>query len=152
MSVVSRSAAPDARPDSVIRLGLLAYGLDRPASGIGRYTIELAQALARFQDELAIMLLTPFSASPSGLERLYPSIRLRGRLLPSLMSAGPPQIAALARRGGLRVVHDPFGISPFLVPRRIAPFARVVTIHDMVPFVHPETHASGATQFPSRTF
>ncbi|CCF83155.1 Glycosyltransferase [Nitrolancea hollandica Lb] len=141
MSVVSQSEALEGRPDSVTRLGLLAYGLDRPASGIGRFTIELAQALARFPDELAIMLLTPFSGSPAGLDRLYPSVRLRGRLLPSLMSAGPPQIAAIARRAGLRVVHDPFGVSPFLVPHRIAPFARVVTIHDMVPFIYPETHA-----------
>lgn len=141
MSTVDQLEAPEARPGSVTRLGLLAYGLDRPASGIGRYTIELVRALARFQDELAITLLTPFSGSPAGLDRLYPSIRLRGRLLPSLMSAGPPQIAAIARREGLAVVHDPFGVSPFPVPYRLGPFARVVTIHDMIPFVHPETHA-----------
>ncbi|HEU4792744.1 MAG TPA: hypothetical protein VFS96_03715, partial [Nitrolancea sp.] len=103
-------------PGTATRLGLLAYGLDRPASGIGRYTIELAQALARFQEEMTITLLTPFSGSPAGLDRLYPSVRLRGRLLPSLMAAGPPQIATVARRGRLRVVHDPFGVSPFPIP------------------------------------
>lgn len=141
MRAVGQLEAPEARAGSVTRLGLLAYGLDRPASGIGRYTIELARALARFQDALALSLLTPFSGSPSGLDRLYPSIRLKGRLLPALMTAGPLQIAAIARRERLRVVHDPFGVSPFPLPYRIAHFARIVTIHDMIPFVYPETHA-----------
>lgn len=122
------------------RLGFLTYGLDRPGGGIARYSVELARALTTFQDELAVTLLTPFSGSPAGLDELYPSVELWGRLLPALMAAGPPQIAALARRHRLRVVHDPFGISPFLIPRRVAPFARVVTIHDMVSFVYPDTH------------
>jgi glycosyltransferase involved in cell wall biosynthesis len=47
----------------------------------------------------------------------------------------------VARRDQLDVVHDPFGVSPFFVPRRLAPFGRVLTLHDMVPFVYPETHA-----------
>jgi glycosyltransferase involved in cell wall biosynthesis len=46
----------------------------------------------------------------------------------------------VARRFALDIVHDPTGATPFLVPRRLARFARVTTIHDMVPFVHPETH------------
>jgi glycosyltransferase involved in cell wall biosynthesis len=66
---------------------------------------------------------------------------MRGRLLPSYMALAPLQIAALARRQRLRVIHDPFGISPFLVPRAVAPFARIVTIHDMIPFIYPDTHA-----------
>jgi glycosyltransferase involved in cell wall biosynthesis len=141
VSALRQAEVPETLRESALRLGLLAHGRDRPASGTGRYTIELADALARFQDELVITLLTPFSGSPAGLDWLYPSVRFRGRLLPTLMAAGPPQIATIARSERLGVVHDPFGGSPFPIPRRLASFACLVTIHDMIPFVYPGTHA-----------
>jgi len=56
------------------------------------------------------------------------------------MAFGPLEIAAAARKHRLDVVHDPMGISPFLMPHRVGAFARLVTVHDAVPFVHPETH------------
>ena len=37
--------------------------------------------------------------------------------------------ALLSPQVYLDVIHDPTGVSPFLLPRRVAPFARVVTIH-----------------------
>lgn len=129
------------RASKQVKLGLLAYGLDRPLTGIGRYAVELVSALAGLIDDVDITLLKPFPGSVIALERQLRTVRFYGRLLPSLMTVGPPQIAAVAARYKLNVVHDPFGVSPFLVPRSVARFGRVVTIHDMVPFVFPETHA-----------
>lgn len=124
-----------------MNVGFLTYGLDRPLTGIGRYATELAKAFVAFRDEFAITLLNPFSGSPAGLDEFYPSARLHGRLLPNLMLTGPLQIAMKARRHRLGVIHDPMGISPFLTPRWPSAFKRVVTIHDVVPYVYPETHA-----------
>jgi glycosyltransferase involved in cell wall biosynthesis len=126
-----------------VRVGLLAYGLDRPPAGIGRYTIELIRALHAHQPDVEVWLLKPFANPIAGLSADEKELRLPGmRLLPILMTAGPAAIAALAVRHRLDVIHDPAGVSPFLIPRRVAPFARVVTIHDVIPFVHPETHAA----------
>jgi glycosyltransferase involved in cell wall biosynthesis len=132
-----------ARPDRV-RVGILVYGLDRPASGIGRYTIELVNTLRSHQPDIEVLLFKPFDHPIPGLEEPTEEIvRLPGlRLLPALMALGPIAIAGLAVRHRIDVVHDPAGVSPFLLPRRVAPFGRVVTIHDVIPFVHPETHAT----------
>ena len=122
-------------------VGFLVYGLDRPLSGITRYAVELARALADHSDKVKLTLLKPFTGAATGLDELYPVARIRGRLLPSLMLVAPSQVVVVSRRHKLRAIHDPMGISPFLVPRRLAWFGRVVTIHDMIPFVFPETHA-----------
>jgi glycosyltransferase involved in cell wall biosynthesis len=123
-----------------VRAGILAYGLDRPAAGIGRYAIELVKALRRHQPDIELVLLKPFDGPVAGLGD-GSEVRLRGtRLLPAMMALGPVEIAIAARRHRLDVVHDPSGISPFLVPNWLGRFGRVVTIHDMVPFIYPETH------------
>lgn len=125
-----------------LRVGVVAYGLDHPGSGIGRYAIELVRALRASQPTIEVVLIKPFEEPIAGLDQEDPVIRLPGmRRLPALMTVGPMAIAAVARRFKLDIVHDPAGVSPFLVPRGLAPFARVTTIHDMVPFVYPETHA-----------
>jgi glycosyltransferase involved in cell wall biosynthesis len=124
-----------------LRVGVVAYGLDHPVTGIGRYAIELVRALRASQPTVEVVLIKPFEETIAGLDREDPVVRLPGtRRLPALMSFGPVAIAVVARRFALDIVHDPTGVSPFLVPRRLARFARVTTIHDMVPFVHPETH------------
>jgi glycosyltransferase involved in cell wall biosynthesis len=126
---------------NTINCGLLGYGLDRPQSGISRYAVELARALACYSDDLNLSLLVPFEGPVAGLEDVYPTAtRLHGRLLPAYMASGPAQIARVAHKEELDIVHDPQGVAPFLVPRRLGGFARVVTIHDVTPFVHPETH------------
>ncbi len=130
-----RDPDDDGRP---VRVGILAYGTDRPGSGIARYTTELITALRRRRSDIDVVVLVPGHS----LAGIGPSAKVVGlRRLPALMTVGPVAIAAVARRHRLDVVHDPAGVSPFLVPRRAAPFARVVTIHDMVPYVYPETHA-----------
>jgi glycosyltransferase involved in cell wall biosynthesis len=124
-----------------LRVGVVAYGLDHPGSGIGRYAIEIVRALRASQPTIDVVLIKPFEEPIAGLDREDPVIRLPGtRRLPGMMAFGPGAIAVVARRFALDVVHDPTGVAPFLVPRRWARFARVATIHDMVPFVHPETH------------
>jgi glycosyltransferase involved in cell wall biosynthesis len=129
-------------PSGQLRVGLLGYGLDRPGSGIARYAVELGSALAAAEPGIQVVLLKPFSGEAAGWHHPVEEIPLRGvGKLPAMMAWGPVAVAAAARRARLDVVPDPTGISPFLLPRRAAPFARVVTIHDMVPFVHPETHA-----------
>jgi hypothetical protein len=44
-------------------VGILTYGLDRPASGIGRYVIELIRALRAHQPDIAVTLLQPFASA-----------------------------------------------------------------------------------------
>ena len=134
--------ASSARATSMppIRLGMLGYGLDRPLTGIGRYAVELTQHFST-SDELAVTLMKPFAQPVTELEPRVGTSRIHGRLLPSYMLAGPAQITAIARKRRLNVIHDPFGVSPFFAPRSIGRFGRVVTIHDMIPFVFPETHA-----------
>ncbi len=123
-------------------IGYVTYGLDRPLSGIGRYAVELARALHRSSDRQALTLLSPFRESSGALRGIFPQARIHGRLLPSFMAIGPMQIARIARQHRLSVVHDPTGVSPFLAPGWPRTVKRLVTIHDMIPFVHPETHTS----------
>lgn len=122
------------------RIGLLTYGLDRALTGIGRYTVELARAIHRLDADIELETIDPFAPPVSELASLYRSTRIHGRLLPTLMVTGAPQIAYIAARRRYALVHDPMGVSPFFIPRRVAPFARIVTIHDMTPFVYPESH------------
>ncbi|HEX7102451.1 MAG TPA: glycosyltransferase family 1 protein [Nitrolancea sp.] len=136
---MSTGRAPsDERP---LRLGLLGYGLDRSLTGIGRYSVELARQFSRSADGVSLELIKPFSDSITDLDLPVRTRRILGSRLPAYMLAAPAQIAAVARRDRLDVIHDPFGVSPFFVPRRLAPFGRVLTLHDVIPFIYPETHA-----------
>jgi glycosyltransferase involved in cell wall biosynthesis len=135
---VSTGRTPnDERP---LRLGLLGYGLDRPLTGIGRYSVELARQFGRM-DGVSLELIKPFSGSIAGIDPSVRTRRILGRRLPAYMLAAPAQIAAVAHRDRLDVIHDPFGVSPFFLPRWLAPFGRVLTLHDVIPFIYPETHA-----------
>jgi glycosyltransferase involved in cell wall biosynthesis len=55
--------------------------------------------------------------------------------LPGLLTVGQVEIAAVARRLALDVVHDPVGVMPLLLTSAV----RVVTIHDAIPYVFPQT-------------
>ena len=124
---------------SPIRVGILGYGLDRPTTGIARYTLEVMAALRTHEPGVRPVLLRPFPQPVAG-EDPAATVRLRGTArLPAMLAAGPVQIAAVARRARLDVVHDSTGVAPFFVPRAVGGFARVVTIHDAVPLLYPET-------------
>jgi len=120
-----------------MRLGLLTYALDRPLTGISRYTLELARALAAPQDWPEVILLT---AGGSGLlaDDSFQRVPLPGcRLLPGLVTLGNLLIPYMARRFALDVVHDPTGVTPFLFGA--GGVRTVVTVHDVFPWSCPGT-------------
>jgi glycosyltransferase involved in cell wall biosynthesis len=118
-----------------LHLGLLAYGLDRPLSGIGRYTVELARALVT-QPGLAITLLT--AGEPlafNGAEGLGRAALPGCSRLPALLTLGSGLMPTAARRARIRIIHDPTGVAPFLFG---AAGARIiVTVHDVIPWAFP---------------
>lgn len=122
-----------------VRLGLLTYGLDRPLTGIGRYTVELARALTRLESSLELTLLA--AGKPEALHgdgRPWDEVALRGcRLLPGLMVLGNVLIPAAVRRLGLDLVHDPTGVTPLVFGAASARIA--VTIHDVFAWSCPGT-------------
>lgn len=129
----------DERREGTMRVGYLTYGLDRSPTGIGRYAIELLHALAALPDAPEIVLLTTEREDHHGLWDRFEHHALPGcRLVPALMVAGNPLLSIATRRYGLDIIHDPNGIAPFFGPRMGA--RRVVTIHDTLVYVYPETH------------
>src|SRR5690606_33009085 len=89
-----------------IRIGLIHYGLDRDATGIGRYATELACSLVGNGSYVHRLWA---GRRPTGAE----GVALRGAYyLPGLLTLGQGQLAWQARRLGLDVVHDPTGAMP----------------------------------------
>src|SRR4051812_27813269 len=85
------------------RAGVLAYGLDRPLSGVTRVAQELGRELAR-QSAVGPLFLVPYRRGPF-VGPGYRATHLAGcRLLPGLMAIGPLEIALAARRHRLDVV------------------------------------------------
>ncbi|MCL5027325.1 MAG: glycosyltransferase family 4 protein [Chloroflexi bacterium] len=111
------------------RLGLITYGVGRAPGGIGRYTQELRAGLQGLGVE-PVLLHAGRAGSRDG------ALALPGAgLVPGLLSLGQAEIAWVAWRHRLALVHDPTGIMPLLVTGA----RRVVTIHDVVPYIYPET-------------
>jgi glycosyltransferase involved in cell wall biosynthesis len=120
-----------------MRVGLLTYGLDRPLTGIGRYTIELAKGLARLEQGPVVTLLRAGRAGPLEAEN-FPAVSLPGcHLLPGLMTLGNIWLPWIASRLDLDVIHDPIGVAPFLFGGGRA--KTVVTLHDVFSWSHPGT-------------
>jgi hypothetical protein len=86
-----------------MRIGLLTYGLDRPLTGISRYTLELAQALVALKPPPEVVLLTAGGPGPlanGGFQRVpLPGCRL---LLGLLMTLGNVMIPLLRNCEGVR--------------------------------------------------
>jgi glycosyltransferase involved in cell wall biosynthesis len=121
-----------------MRVGWLAYGVERRLSGISRQTLVLGKALGRRPD-CEVVYLTPFRRGPFRQEPDVRSFHLAGcSKLPALMLLGGIAVAVAARRCRLDLVHDPAGIAPFPFGRRIAPFRRVVTVYDAIGYRYPE--------------
>jgi glycosyltransferase involved in cell wall biosynthesis len=115
-----------------MRIGLITYGLDRPLSGIGRYTLELARGLAKLLAPGDLFLLGPAPAGPWRRVTLPGSERL-----PSLLLQSNLALPGLVKRLGLDLLHDPTGCAPFGLGQTSAP--RVVTVHDTFPWSCPGT-------------
>jgi glycosyltransferase involved in cell wall biosynthesis len=109
--------------------GIIAYALDRGGSGISRYTLQLIASLRRIGFPLTVFEAGNYFSDPA-------VVRLPGASrLPLLLTLGQLEIAWAARRQKLDLVHDPTGVCPlFLTAAR-----RVVTIHDVFPYVSPHT-------------
>jgi glycosyltransferase involved in cell wall biosynthesis len=108
-----------------LKVGLVHYGLDRQATGIARYTTELAAALTG--QGIAVTRLWA-GAAPDGREG---ESMLGAYLLPGLLTVGQVQMARAARRLKLDIVHDPTGVMPLMLTAT----ARAVTVHDALPYV-----------------
>jgi glycosyltransferase involved in cell wall biosynthesis len=109
--------------------------MDRPLTGIGRYTLEMARAFERTGSDAEIVLLTAGglgALADSPLER----VPLPGcRLLPGLLLLGHGLLPYLAHKHQLDIIHDPTAMTPMLFG---AARARVVsTVHDIIPISCP---------------
>ncbi len=120
-------------------IGLDAIPLTIPRAGVGHYTFELARALALAAPGDEFELAYPSSHPPLGLEKvesLPPNLREArvgvGALGRRWWSAGLPRYAG---RRGLRLFHG----TNYDVPLW-GGAAKVLTVHDLSQFVHPETH------------
>jgi glycosyltransferase involved in cell wall biosynthesis len=120
-----------------MKIGLMTYGLDRPLTGMGRYTVELARALQRLDNAPELFILTDGAMGPLRGERFRSAQLPACRKLLALMTVGNLWISLQARRLDLDIIHDPCGIAPFLFGAGKAGI--VVTLHDVIPFVFPET-------------
>lgn len=108
--------------------GFITYGLDRKPGGIGRYSLELLAAL-RAGGVWPTVLNAGRATEPD-------AVSLPGAgLLPGLLSIGQVAIAREARRRRLDLVHDPTGTAPLMLTNA----RRVVTIHDVIPYIYPKT-------------
>jgi glycosyltransferase involved in cell wall biosynthesis len=113
-----------------MRVGLLTYALDRPLSGISRYTLELARALALVSNGPEVVLLTAGGAGPLAAQNHFRRALLRGcRRWPAFVTLGSVWMPLLAQNEQLDVVHDPTGATPFFFGAGKA--RTVVTIHDV---------------------
>ena len=127
-----------------LTVGLLAGQLTaRVPGGTGRYTRGVLEALAATSTpERSVEALLPLGPLPVGLP---PVARRRvpgpDRLLARLWERGwPPRV------GGVDVVHAP----TLLVPPVSGGTRLVVTIHDVVPWSHPETLTPRGVAFHRR--
>lgn len=117
-----------------MRIGFITYGLDRPLTGISRYTLELARAYETMPDLDVVLFkagdLGPLADSP------FEQVDLPGcARLPGLLTLGHVMLPALARRCRLDILHDPSAVTPLLFG---AGGARVVsTVHDVIPVSYP---------------
>nr|MBC7245819.1 glycosyltransferase family 4 protein [Chloroflexota bacterium] len=113
-----------------MRIAILVYGLDRPLSGISRYTVELARALAALPEGPEVRLLAAGGVGPLAEATPFPSIPLLGcSRLPGLVTLGNVLIPRKAHNLHVDIVHDPTGVTPFLFG--VGGARMVVTIHDV---------------------
>lgn len=121
-----------------MRVGIFTYGMESHLTGIGRYTVELLSALRESEPEFEIVLLNPYPHSELNLYRQYKQVAVPELAkLPWVLARGPSVLASVGRRIDLDVLHDPCGVAPFPLRGHDA-WARVVTVHDAVPYLFPD--------------
>ncbi len=118
-----------------MKIGLIAYGLDRPLTGIGRYSVELAKALSNLEDGPQVTLMEAGHADALEGHPFLKTTLPGCRLLPGLMTLGNFLIPRRARSLNLDIVHDPNGLAPFLFGAGRS--GTVLTLHDVLPLSVP---------------
>jgi glycosyltransferase involved in cell wall biosynthesis len=118
-----------------MRVGMITYGLDRPLSGVTRYSCDLVRALHGLAAGPALVLLAAGANEPL-LPLNLPSIALPGsQRLPGLLTLGQLALARQARQLQLDLLHDPNGFAPFLFGAGAT--RTIVTLHDTLPWSLP---------------
>lgn len=121
-----------------MKLGLLAYGLDRSLTGIGRYTVELTRALS---DELGMdditLLIAGKPVSWSEFHHFNSETMWGCSRLPGLLTIGQLILPMMSKRANFDVIHDPSGVTPFFF--KAGSTRIVVTVHDAFPWTCPQT-------------
>ena len=129
---------------TTVRVGVVAAQLcARVPGGTARYTRELVVALAGLagQGQEVYAIAPRGCAKATSLPVEVDYLALPGRVLPWLWERGWPPAAAPAG-----VIHAP----TLLVPPVRRGAALVVTVHDVVPWTHPETLTSRGVAFHHR--
>lgn len=116
-----------------MKIGLIVYGLDRPLTGIGRYTLELLKEFERQGADVTLLVAGGLGdAATTSLE--IHQLQL-SRLAPALLSFGSLQIAHEARQQKFDIIHDPTGLTVFAFGT--GKIHQVVTVHDVIPWSFP---------------
>ena len=122
-----------------MRIGLDALPLTAPKTGVGHYTWEIAVELARLRADTQFELVYPTTSPPVTLPE--------GAILPDNLKIDRVSVGPLGRhwwsvglpryirRRGIDLFHG----TNYDVPLRRR-CATVLTIHDLSPLLHPETH------------
>ena len=122
-----------------MRILLDARTVGREFSGVGNYVLELVRSFAALDVDVEFLLCV---RGTSRLREL--ALDRRFRFLETGVShESHPQgdlweelvLPGRAAAQGVDVLHGP----AFLIPTRRSRFAKVVTVHDLVAFTHPET-------------
>ena len=129
-------------PEDLV-VGVLADQLCAPVpGGAGRYTRELVNALLSSPARGSVQAFLPRGCAPSDL----PPMPVRRVPLPRLALSRAWERGWPPRIGGVDVVHAP----TLLVPPVRSGSRLVVTIHDLVPWTHPETLTPRGVAFHRR--
>ncbi|MBN1956498.1 MAG: glycosyltransferase family 4 protein [Anaerolineae bacterium] len=125
-----------------MKVGIIAYALEQTAPpSFASYTLEIALAVREADKDVEVVLLTTSKKSALDQRTRFSTHLLPGcRWLPDLMTVGNLAVGIAAHRCNLDIVHDPTGISPFLLHSPSRGWAAVGTVHDLVSYVYPETH------------
>jgi glycosyltransferase involved in cell wall biosynthesis len=121
-----------------LRVGILTYGLDRSLTGIGRYTLELLNAMEK-QDGLSQLVLLTSGKLKNTIygSRIKQLPLSRSGQLPILLILGTLLIRQVSQKHDLQIVHDPTGNAPFAFGCGSA--SSVVTVHDVYAFLFPRS-------------
>jgi glycosyltransferase involved in cell wall biosynthesis len=121
-----------------MRVGLDGRCIQDHFPGIGRYAYNLSLQMARAAPELSLVLFYDPRAQNtrhdlSALEAL-PNMTMRPVDLPILSLRSQLALPRLARAERLDLFHSPYYVMPYAMP-----CPTVVTLHDLIPSLYPES-------------